>query len=495
MTPLSESDIASLVSEVIRRMEAQSPAAPVSGSAAGRSALGAGSAGGAAPTASGAFVFSGVDQAVQAAARSQEQFQAMGLEARRKIIESMRRAGIGNAETLAKLAREETGLGRTQDKIQKNLLVSRKTPGVEDLRSRCYTGDQGLTLVEYAPFGVVGAVTPSTNPTSTIINNSISILSAGNAVAFAPHPAAYGCCVETMRLLNEAIVQAGGPPHLIVTLEKITHETTRELLAHPRVRLNMVTGGPAIVKVAMTIGKNCKTIAAGPGNPPAVVDETAVFPKCARDIITGAGFDNCVLCTAEKEVIVTQAARGRFLEAMRGDLRAYELSAAQMDQLTQKVIIEGGRGCKDPKLNREFIGKDAAVIARAIGLNVAPSTTVLWAEVDAEHPMIWTEQLMPVLPVTTVADVDGAIELAYWAEGENHHTASMHSMNVDHLTRMARRMACSIYVKNAPTLYGLGMGEGYATMSIGTPTGDGMTKASHFVRPLHCSLVGYFRIA
>jgi len=296
-------------------------------------------------------------------------------------------------------------------------------------------------------------------------------------------------------LLSEAIVQAGGPAGLITTVAPASQEATKALLAHPGVRVNMVTGGPAIVKVAMTVGKTCKTIAAGPGNPPAVVDETAQFPKCASDIIFGASFDNNVLCTAEKEVIVTRAARERFLAAMRADARAFELSPSQVDQVVKLVIKEGGKGCKDPVLNRDYVGKDAAVIAKGIGLQVPTSTRLLWAEVGNDHPLVWTEQLMPILPVTVCDDVDSAIELAYAVEGENHHTASMHSMSVDYLTRMARRMQCSIFVKNAPNLYGLGMGEGYATMSIGTPTGDGLTKASHFARPLQCSLVGYFRIA
>lgn len=480
---MQETEIAQLVSEVLKRLEGRVPAA--SGSVG--SPLPA-------PQPQGT-VFPSVGAAVSVAARAQEEFQALGLEARHAIIEAMRKAGTQNAERLARMAWEETGLGRWEHKVQKNLLVSRKTPGVEDLHAVAYTGDRGLTLVEYAPFGVVAAVTPSTNPTSTIINNSISILAAGNAVVFAPHPAAKRCCQETMRALDEAIRAAGGPGNLIATFEPVTHETTRELLAHPDVRVNMVTGGPSIVKVAMTVGKTCKTIAAGPGNPPVVVDETAVFPKCAQDVVTGASFDNCVLCTGEKEVFVTQSASDRFLEAMRKDPRAFELSAAQSDALTKKVIVEGGRGCKEPRLNREFIGKNASVLAEAIGLVVPEETLLLWTSVPKDHPLIWTEQLMPFLPVCTVQDVDEAIELAFEAEGGNHHTAAMHSLNVDHLTRMARRMAASIYVKNAPTLYGLGMGEGYATMSIGTPTGDGLTKASHFARPLQCSLVGYFRIA
>jgi aldehyde dehydrogenase len=226
-----------------------------------------------------------------------------------------------------------------------------------------------------------------------------------------------------------------------------------------------------------------------------VVDETALFPRCVEDIIFGASFDNNVLCIAEKEVIVVEAARVRFLESMRHDPRAFELSPRQMESLTALVITEGGSGGADPVMNRDYVGRDAAVIAKAIGVEVPPATRLLWSVVSNDHPLIRAEQLMPLLPVTFVCDVDAAIELAFNVEAGNHHSAAMYSTNIGNLTRMGRRMQCSIFVSNASTLYGLGMGEGYASMSIGTPTGDGITKTSHFVRPLHCCLVDSFRIA
>lgn len=472
---MQSDEIARIVAEVLKKLDVEG--AP-SASSSGDSVL-----------------YSSVDAAVQAARSAQAVFQDQGLELRREVIRAMRKTAIANAEKLAKTAVQETGMGRWEDKVQKNLVCATKTPGVEDLVSRAYTGDKGLTLVEYAPYGVVAAITPSTNPAATIINNAISILAAGNSVVFAPHPASFKTCLETMRLLSSAAVAAGAPRALITTYDKASQENTKNLLAHPDTRVNMVTGGPAIVKVAMTVGKTCKTIAAGPGNPPVVVDETANFPKCAQDVIFGASFDNNVLCTAEKEVIVVEAAREKFLAAMRADARAFELDAAQCDALTRLVIKEGGKGCKDPVLNRDYVGKDAAVLAKGIGLAVPEGTRLLWSVVANDHALVWTEQLMPFLPVTVVRDVDAAIELAAQAEGGHRHTAAMHSTHVGNLTKMARRMQCSIYVKNAPTLFGLGLGEGYATMSIGTPTGDGLTKASHFARPLHCALVGYFRIA
>lgn len=485
---MQSDEIARIVAEVLKKLEKEDAGSVVA--CPPKAAAPA-----AAPVSGDGVLFGSVDDAVKAAIRAQETFHDLGLEARREIIRAMRKTAIANAERLAQLAVQETGMGRVADKVQKNLVCATRTPGVEDLASRAYTGDKGLTLVEYAPYGVVAAITPSTNPAATIINNAISILSAGNSVVFAPHPASFKVCLETMRLLSAAAIGAGAPRSLMTTYDKPSQENTKNLLAHPDTRVNMVTGGPAIVKVAMTVGKTCKTIAAGPGNPPVVVDETAVFPKCAQDVIFGASFDNNVLCTAEKEVIVVEAAREKFLSAMRADPRAFELNKEQCDALTKLVIKEGGKGCKDPVLNRDYVGKDASVIARGIGLTIPAEARLLWSVVPNDHTLVWTEQLMPFLPVTVVSNVDAAIELAAAAEGGHRHTAAMHSTNVGNLTKMARRMQCSIYVKNAPTLFGLGLGEGYATMSIGTPTGDGLTKASHFARPLHCALVGYFRIA
>ena len=441
----------------------------------------------------GQVLFSNVDDAVSVAAQAQWIFQDHGLEVRRAVIEAMRRISIANSRRWGRMAVEETKMGRADDKAQKNLLCATRTPGVEDLRSRATTGDKGLTLVEYAPFGVVAAVIPSNNPAATVISNAIGIMAAGNSVVFAPHPAAVKVCQEVMLALSSAAVSAGAPRGLITTVNPVSQEGTKALLHHPGVNLNMVTGGPAIVRMAMTTGKTCKTIAAGPGNPPVVVDETALFPQCAEDIIFGASFDNNVLCIAEKEVIVVVAARVRFLESMRNDPRAFELSASQMDAVT-RLILEGSDTGEKWAVNHAYVGRDAVVIAKDIGLVVPPVTRLLWGVVPNKHPLVWTEQLMPVLPVTFAKDVDSAIELAYGVEAGNHHSAAMYSTNIGNLTRMGRRMQCSIYVQNAPTLYGLGLGEGYASMSIGTPTGDGITKPSHFVRPLHCCIVGYLRI-
>ncbi len=474
---LKEEEIQALVQEILKRVE---PRIPAQESPSPKTFPGP--------------VYPSVQEAVSAAKAAQKVFQDLGLDLRKSIVNAMRQAARDQAEPLAKLAHEETGLGRWQDKVKKNILVADKTPGVEDLQPvKAYTGDQGLTLVEMAPFGVVAAVAPSTNPTSTIINNSISILSAGNAVVFAPHPAAKKCCQETMKVLDESIRKAGGPAGLITSFEPVTEENTIALLKSPDVNMVIVTGGPGIVKAAMNIGIPRKTICAGPGNPPVIVDETADLAKAARGIVDGASFDNCILCTGEKEVIVVESAAEKFLEEMRKDPRCYELSREQMDELGRKVFVLA-EGAKEPVIKREYVGKNASTIAKGIGLSLPDSILLLWGEVPKEHPFIWIEQLMPVLPVTRALNIDRAIALAKEVEGGNHHTASIYSMHVGNITKAARGLSCSIFVKNGPNFMGLGGGEGFATMSIGTPTGDGLTKPSHFCRPLHCSMVGYLRI-
>lgn len=435
-----------------------------------------------------------VEEAVERSKIAQKKFNMLKLEHRARIIDNIRKHAIQNAERLAKLAAEETKMGRWEHKVKKNLLAATKTPGVENLQPvTTYTGDHGMTLVEYAPFGVIASVTPSTNPTSTIINNSISILSGGNSVIFSPHPAAKNCSYETMRVINRAIIEAGGPEDLVLTVDPPTVETTQAVLKHPEVKMIVVTGGPAIVKVAMQCGK--KTIAAGPGNPPVVVDDTAIFPKCVNDIVDGASFDNGILCTAEKEVILVEAVKDKFLYYMRQHPNAYELTTQQMDELAKIVIKEPARrGHPEGVVNRDYVGRNANVIAKAIGLNLPDNILLLWGVVPNDHPFVWTEQLMPVLPVTVVRDIDEAISFAVEVEGNNHHTFIMHSLNIDHLSRMAKACQGSIFVKNGPSYMGLGFGEGYATLTIATPTGDGLTCARNFCRPLRCVLVDYFRI-
>ena len=437
-------------------------------------------------------VFAELDSAVNAAARAFRELDRMPLALRDKIIANIRESMLANAESLAREAREETGLGRFEDKVVKNRLVATKTPGTEDLVPQARSGDRGLTLMERAPFGVVGSITPCTNPTATIICNTIGMIAAGNAVVFNVHPAAKRVSTHNVALLNEAITGAGGPPNLVTTLANPTIETAQALMKHPGINLLVVTGGPGVVEVAMQSGK--RAICAGPGNPPVVVDETADIALAGRQIVRGASFDNNVICTDEKEAFVVGSVADDLLRAM-GQNGAVILNRTQTEQI-EKVIFQETRGPREPGVvDRSLIGKNASLILSKIDVSAGDAVRLVVIDVDANHPLVWTEQLMPVFPVVRVSNADEAIDLAVAAEGGCRHTAAMYSRNIDKLSRMARMINCSIFVKNGPCFAGLGEGgEGYTSFSIASPTGEGLTGPRAFSRERRCVLVDHFRI-
>ena len=442
------------------------------------------------PALSGSFP--DVNSAVQAARAAFGQLHALSLEHREKLIAAMRQTARENALVLAREAWEETGLGRYEDKIEKNLLVADKTPGTEALRPIAWTGDHGLTLLERAPYGVIGAITPVTNPTSTIICNSIGMIAAGNTVVFNVHPSAKQVSAHTVDILNRAIVRAGGPQNAITTVAEPTIESAQELMRHAGIRLLVVTGGPGVVKVAMASGK--KAVCAGPGNPPVVVDETADIEQAAGDIITGASFDNNIVCILEKEILVVASVADRLKEVLKSR-GIVEPTSYQTERL-MKVILEGDHGPgKHGVVNKKFVGKNPSVILKEIGMSVPDHVRLAITEVDRLHPLVWTEQLMPIMPLVRVSSADEAIDLAKEVEQGMGHTAVMHSKDLDNLSRMAREINTSIFIKNGPSLAGLGYGgEGYTSFSIASPTGEGLTNALTFTRERRCTLVDAFRI-
>lgn len=430
--------------------------------------------------------------AVAAAATGFREFSEVGLEKRRAIIEAMRRAALERVAAISRMAVEETGLGRVDDKVRKNALAATRTPGVEDLEPVAFSGDHGLTLVERAPYGVIGAITPSTNPTETVISNGISMVAGGNAVVFSPHPAARVVTLTVIDLLNRAIAEAGGPRALLFSVSAPSVAAAQELMAHPGVRLLVVTGGPAVVRAAMHSGK--KVIAAGPGNPPVVVDETADIGRAARDIVAGAGLDNNIVCIAEKEIIAVRRIAAD-LKAALATAGAYELRGQAIERITRLVVRKDAGPGRPSEIAREFVGRDAAVILGAAGISCPPDARIAFFETDASHPLFWTEQMMPVIPLVAVDTADEAIDLAREAEGRCGHTAVMHSTCVTNLSRMAKTMNVSIFVKNGPSYAGLGFGgEGFTSFTIASPTGEGITSARTFTRERRCTLVDSFRI-
>ncbi|MFH1178050.1 MAG: aldehyde dehydrogenase family protein [Acidobacteriota bacterium] len=443
-------------------------------------------------SAPGLGIHATVDEAVKAAKEAQRAFVALPLRTRATILAAIRRSMLDNAEALARAAQEETGLGRTEDKVVKNRLVTEKTPGIEDLAPTSVTGDHGLTLIEPAPYGVIGAITPCTNPTSTIICNAIGMLAAGNSVVFNVHPTAKGCSMQTVALLNQAIMSAGGPQNVVTCLANPTIETAQETMRHPGIRLLVVTGGGAVVKVAMASGK--RAICAGPGNPPVVVDETADLDQAARDIVRGASTDNNIICVDEKEVICVAAVADNLVKAMTGH-DAVLIGPHLLGRLESVIFTRSHGPRREAEINRELVGKNASVILERIGMSVPASVRLGVVEVDIDHPRLWTEQMMPILPLARVRTAAQAIDLAIAVEGGNRHTAVMHSKNLDALSRMAKECDCSIFVKNGRSQAGLGLdGEGFCSFTIASPTGEGLTGPRSFSRSRRCVLVDHFRI-
>jgi acyl-CoA reductase-like NAD-dependent aldehyde dehydrogenase len=440
----------------------------------------------------GAGIYRKLDEAVHAAKTAHHQLMNSSLEKRNEIIKSIRKKMLLHAEDLATRAHAETGLGRKEDKVLKNLLVTNKTPGTEFLIPSAQSGDRGLTLMELAPYGVIGTITPVTNPTSTIICNTIGMVAAGNAVVFNVHPSAKNVSLYNIRLINDAIREANGPENLITTIAEPSIESAQKLMTHKDVRLLVVTGGAGVVREAMTSGK--RAICAGPGNPPVVVDETADIEQAAKGIISGASLDNNIICVDEKEVFVVASVADQLLAAFTR-YNAIVLNPQQISQL-ENIIFSENRGPGKPAImNKDLIGKNAGVILEKIGIKIEDKIRLAIAPVPVEHPLVWSEQMMPILPVVRMSDADSAIDIAIKAEHGFGHTAVMYSKNLDNLSRMAREANCSIFVKNGPAYSGLGQGgEGHCSFSIASPTGEGLTNPRSFSRERRCVLVDHFRI-
>ncbi len=439
-------------------------------------------------------VFQTADEACDAAATAFQQLREQGVEARRRIIEIVKGMCEENDQEWGRIELEETKIGRLDHKIEK-LQIIRDVPGVEWLRPDGRSGDHGITLEEFTPFGVVGAVTPSTHSIPTLAGNIVNIVAAGNAVVFNAHPAASRCAAMAVRKFNEAIHRAIGIENIATIIEQPTLESFGQMCANDNVRLLCVTGGPGVVDAAMKTGK--RAICAGPGNPPVLVDNTADIDRAARCVVQGAAYDNNLLCIGEKEVFVLDSVADAFMSALEKHA-AVRLNSSQLDALTQAAFVfpEGqGAGCPDASVNKEFIGRDAPVLAKAAGVNVPSGTQILFAETDANHLFVEEEQMMPMLPIVRVRSVEEGVKAALKAEHGYRHTAIIHSHDVNHMTAMGRALDTTLFIKNGPCMAGLGLGgEGYLSFSIATPTGEGVTNPRTFTRVRRCVMVDNLRI-
>lgn len=422
-------------------------------------------------------LFDDMNEAIEAAKKAQRIMQKMPVDFREKIISNIRKRTLENAEIFAKMAVEETGMGNVGDKTLKHQLLAEKTPGTEDLQTVAWSGDRGLTLIEMGPFGVIGAIAPCTNPSETILCNSIGMIAGGNTVVFCPHPQAVKVSNFAVSLVNEASIEAGGPENIVVSLNKPTLETSNIMMKHKDIPLIAATGGPGVVTAVLSSGK--RGIGAGAGNPPVLVDDTADIKKAAIDIINGCTFDNNLPCIAEKEVVAIETIVDELIYYMREN-GGYIISKEEQDKLTAFVLTEKG-------LNRKCVGRDAKTLLKMIDIDAPEGTKCIIFEGEKEHPLIAEELMMPILGIVRATDIDDAIEKAVWLEHGNRHSAHMHSKNVENLTKFGKAIDTAIFVKNAPSYAALGFGgEGFCTFTIASRTGEGLTSAKTFTKSRRC---------
>lgn len=426
-------------------------------------------------------VFATVDEAVKAAAEAQKKIARLSLEQRGKMTRAIRTICEKRADELGRMELAESGIGRLDHKIAK-LEAIKSVVGEEAMRITARSDTSGMCIIERAPWGVIGMVLPATHSVPTMAGNAINILAAGNSAVFSPHPAASRVAAYALQLFNREFQKEVGVANAITTVAEASIQAAEEVFHHPGIALLTVTGGPAVVKAASKTGK--RVIAAGPGNPPVVVDETADLDLAARCIIKGGSFDNNLLCIGEKEIFVVASVADKFKAAMRV-AGAHELDKQAIDRLTRAAFRfdDEAKGCGRAHLRKELVGKDVSVLAQAAGVRVPAAVELLFGETDENHPFVVEEQMMPFVPVVRVNCIDAAIEASLKAEHGYRHTAIIHSRSIDNVTKMARAMNTTLFVHNAPSTGSLGVdGPGYLSYSIATPTGEGVTTPLTFTR-------------
>ena len=423
-------------------------------------------------------IFEDMNEAIAAAKESQKVLRVMSMDQREKIISGIRKKVKENAETLARMGVDETGMGNVGHKILKHILVAEKTPGTEDIATQAWSGDRGLTLVEMGPFGVIGAITPSTNPSETVLCNSIGMIAGGNTVVFNAHPSAIRTSNFAVNLVNEASLEAGGPDNVACSLVKPTVDSSKIMMKHKDIPLIVATGGTGVVTTVLSSGK--RGIGAGAGNPPALVDETADIRKAAQDIVNGCTFDNNLPCIAEKEIVAVDSIADELMHYMLTEQGCYLASKEVQDKLVATVLTPKG-------LNRKCVGRDARTLLSMVGVDAPEGTRCIVFEGEKEHPLITTELMMPILGVVRAKDFDDAVEKAVWLEHGNRHSAHIHSKNVDNITKYAKAIDTAILVKNGPSYSAIGYGgEGFCTYTIASRTGEGLTSAATFTKRRRC---------
>ncbi len=435
-------------------------------------------------------IFSSVDDAVAAATAAQKKLIRLSLDERDQIVKLIKSIAKENAQKWGKIELDETKIGRLDHKIEK-LQILELVPGVEYLRTNATSGSNGVCLEEFAPFGVIGIITPVTHSVPTLSANAVNMIASGNAIVANPHPSGINCAAIAVREYNKQINAKFGVDHLITCIAPPTLETAEAIFNHRGIPLLVVTGGPAVARAALAAKK--RAIVAGPGNPPVVVDETACLKNAAESIVKGAAFDNNLLCIGEKQVFCVDSVFDKLMSQMER-AGGFVLNESQVDLLSQKAFKIDPKDGK-PHVNKDYVGKDASVLAAAAGVSVPPATQLLVGETNFDHPFVQEEQMMPFVPFVRVKNVDEAIDLAIKSEHGYRHTALIHSQNLDTITRFGREANVTLFVVNGASPAGLGLGgQGYLSYSIATPTGEGITTPLTFTRYRRVMVTGSLRM-
>lgn len=427
-------------------------------------------------------IFHDPEDAIAAAKKAQKELMQMNLEKRNQIIEAIRKISLEHVEELGKMELSETGFGRIDNKIFKIEETIRKTPGIENIGPETFSGSYGLTLVEKYPWGVCCCILPSTAPAATVIHNSICMIAAGNSAVMCPHPNASKTTYRTIAYMNEAIRKAGGPENLITAFDNPSVENSGIVMHHADIRIILVTGGPGVVKAAFASGKKC--LCAGPGNPPVLVDGTSDIAKAAEYIYKGCSFENDLNCIGEKEVFVVESAADELIEELKKQGTYFIKDAATVEKLIRLVTKEDG------SVNKKYVGKDAKVILKDIGIDVCDNIKVISFETDVDNIIVMEEYLMPILPIVRVKNAEQGIEFAVKAEGGRRHSAVIHSNDLAVITEYANATMTTVLTINGSSYNGVGMeGEGFVTMSIATATGEGLVCPRVLTRNLRRAYV------
>ncbi len=410
-----------------------------------------------------------------------------------RVVDAMAAAATANAEKLARMAVEETGYGVVEHKVQKNLFASKRVH--EAIRGMKTVGvvreDRAQGIVEIAvPVGVVAAILPSTNPTSTAIYKILIALKGRNTIVLSPHPTAMRCTCEAVSIMKQAAVAAGAPENVICCFSTPSMAGTQELMRHRRTAVVLSTGGMSIVRAAYSSGK--PAFGVGPGNVPAFIDRSADIAKAVADVVFGKTFDNGTICSSEQAIVAEEAIREPVLKELSSQ-GAYFLKPDEIVRLGQEMV-----NLEAHTINAKFVGKSAVKVAELAGIRVPGSTRVLVAQLDGvgrEHPLS-AEKLSPVLALYFVKDRAAALDTcqALLRFGGLGHTCAIHARDEQVIREYGLRMPAYRVVVNSPSPQGsIGSSTNlFPAMTLGCGAAGGNITSDN-ISPLH--LINLKRIA